>query len=130
MNKLWSAATVKCCGSGVSEVEFLDGLSRLIGDFDLQTRSVTYSGGAGGRSVGHQVRRERILDVAALAALPRGRMVVLSSGSRPTLARAIPWMEGPDAARVFASIAAHDPDAKQTIARTHAYDDATTEAAR
>jgi type IV secretory pathway TraG/TraD family ATPase VirD4 len=130
MNKLWSAATVKCCGSGVSEVEFLDGLSRLIGDFDLQTRSVTYSGGAGGRSVGHQVRRERILDVAALTALPRGRMVVLSSGSRPTLARAIPWMEGPDAGRVFASIAAHDPDAKQTIARTHAYDDATTEAAR
>ena len=111
MSKLWSAATVRVYGGGVSEVEFLDHLSRLIGDFDLQTRSLTHSSASGGRSVSHQVRRERILDVSALGALPRGRVVVLASGSRPTLARSIPWMEGRDASRIRASIAAHDPAA-------------------
>ena len=35
MSKLWSAATVKVYGGGVSEVEFLENVSKLIGDFDL-----------------------------------------------------------------------------------------------
>lgn len=59
--------------------------------------------------------RERILDVADLAALPKGRAVVLASGSRPTLIRTQPWMTGPHAADVRASIAAHDPQAERTI---------------
>jgi type IV secretory pathway TraG/TraD family ATPase VirD4 len=111
MTKLWSAATVRVYGGGVSEVEFLDQLSRLIGDFDLQTRSLTHSSGKGGRSVSRQVRRERILDVSSLGALPRGRVVVFASGTRPTLGRSIPWMDGEHADAVRASIAAHDPAA-------------------
>ena len=62
-----------------------------------------------------QLHRERILDVADLAAMPKGRAVVLSSGSRPTLIRTQPWMTGPHAADVRASIAAHDPQAQRTI---------------
>jgi len=112
MSKLWSAATVKMYGGGVSEVEFLEQLSRLIGDFDLQTSSISHSHGrSGGRSTSRSVRRERILDIADLSALPKGRVIVLGSGARPTLARTLPWMDGPHAGLVRESIARHDPGA-------------------
>ncbi|MGI8411544.1 MAG: type IV secretory system conjugative DNA transfer family protein [Solirubrobacteraceae bacterium] len=112
MSKLWSAATVKMYGGGVSEVEFLEQLSRLIGDFDLQTSSISHSQGRnGGRSTSRSVRRERILDVADLSALPKGRVIVLGSGARPTLARTLPWMDGPRSSAVRESIARHDPGA-------------------
>ncbi len=110
MSKLWSAATVKIYGGGVSEVEFLEQLSRLIGDFDLQSTSVSYSQGPnGGRSTSRSVRRERILDVADLSALPKGRVIVVGSGARPALARTLPWMQGPYAQLIRESIARHDP---------------------
>lgn len=111
MRKLWSAATVRVYGGGVSEVEFLDELSKLIGDFDLPSRSVTH-GIRQGRSTSRSVRRERILDIADLGAMPQGRIVVFASGSKPVLARSVPWMLGPDAGRIRASIAAHDPARK------------------
>lgn len=113
MKKLWSASNVKVYGGGVSEVAFLDELSRTIGTYDRQTASV--STGRGGRSVNHQLQRESILDVADLAALPKGRAVVFASGSRPTLIRTQPWMTGPHAEAVKASIAAHDPQADRTL---------------
>ncbi len=62
-----------------------------------------------------QLNRERILGVDDLGAMPKGRAVVLSSGSRPTLIRTQPWMAGPHAEKVKASIAAHDPQASRTI---------------
>jgi type IV secretory pathway TraG/TraD family ATPase VirD4 len=113
MTKLWSAATIRVYGGSASEPEFLEHLSLLIGDFELQGRSVTYAsgGGADRRTVTRQVRRERILTVADLGALPRGTVVVFASGHRPTLARAVPWMAGDDASAIRASIEVHDPGA-------------------
>jgi type IV secretory pathway TraG/TraD family ATPase VirD4 len=108
MRKLWSAATVKVYGGGVSEVEFLEEISKLIGDYDLLARQETH-GVRQGRSTSRSVRRERILDVADLGSLPPGRVVVFASGSRPVLARSVPWMTGADADAIRASIAAHDP---------------------
>jgi type IV secretory pathway TraG/TraD family ATPase VirD4 len=116
MRKLWSAATVKIYGGGVSEVEFLDELSRLIGDFDLLNRSVSH-GGRQGRSTSRSMRRERILDVSDLASLPQGRIVVFGSGARPVLARSVPWMAGPHADAIRASIRAHDPATRNQEAR-------------
>lgn len=113
MKKLWSAANIKVYGGGVSEAAFLEDLSRIIGDYDRLSSSTSY--GRGQRTVSQQLHRERILDVADLAALPKGRAVVLASGSRPTLIRTQPWMTGPHAAQVRASIAAHDPQAERTI---------------
>ncbi|MGB3376006.1 MAG: conjugal transfer protein, partial [Microbacterium sp.] len=75
----------------------------------------TVSTGRGGRGVSSQLHRERILDVSDLGALPKGRAIVLASGSPPTLIRTQPWMTGPHADAVRASIAAHDPQAEQTI---------------
>ena len=113
MKKLWSASNVKVYGGGVSEGAFLEDLSRLIGDYDRLSSST--STGKGHRTVSQQLHRERILDVADLAAMPKGRAVVLASGARPTLIRTQPWMTGPHAAAVRASIAAHDPQAERTI---------------
>ncbi|GAA4193450.1 hypothetical protein GCM10022219_15250 [Microbacterium oryzae] len=113
MKKLWSASNVKIYGGGVSEAAFLEDLSKMIGDYDRLSSST--SQGRGQRTVSQQLHRERILDVADLAALPKGRAVVLASGSRPTLIRTVPWMVGPHAEAVTASIAAHDPQAERTI---------------
>ncbi len=116
MSKLWSAATVKVYGGGVSEVEFLENVSKLIGDFDLLSRNVSY--GRQGRSTSRSTRREKILDVAALGALPTGRIVVMASGARPTLAKPTPYWEAPYAAAVRASQEAHDPSRDE-----HRFDD-------
>jgi len=56
-----------------------------------------------------------VLDVADLGALPKGRAIVIASGARPTLARTLPWMDGPHAEAVRASIRAHDPAAGVTL---------------
>ena len=114
MRKLWSAANIKVYGGGVAEVEFLQELSQLIGDFDLETIAVSH--GHGGRSVNHSTRRERVLEVAELGALPRGRAIVFASGAPATLVRTLPWMDSPRAKEVRASIRAHDPAAETTIA--------------
>ena len=109
MRKLWSAANVAVYGGGVKDAEFLDMLSKLIGDYDKSTRSV--STGRGHRSITEQLSRERIMDPADLAALPAGRAVVLASGARPTLIQTEPWMTGPHAEAVRHSLAVHDPAA-------------------
>lgn len=80
MRKLWSSANVKTYGGGVTETDFLRDLSELIGDYDRE--SVSVSQGRGQRNVSRSLHRERILDVADLGALPKGRAVVLASGSR------------------------------------------------
>ena len=74
------------------------------------------SHGRGGRSTNRAVRRERVLDVADLSSMPKGRAVVFASGAPATLVRTLPWMLGPRAAEVRASIAEHDPAADVTIA--------------
>ena len=107
MKKLWSASNVKVYGGGVSEAAFLEDLARMIGDYDRLSTSSSHSRGQ--RTVSQQLQRERILDVADLAAMPRGRALVIASGSRPTLVRTVPWMEGPHATAVRASTKAHDP---------------------
>ncbi|MFG1892102.1 type IV secretory system conjugative DNA transfer family protein [Micromonospora sp. NPDC049051] len=110
MRKLWSAANVRTYGGGVADPDWLEELSKLIGEHDVTTRSTSSSGsGWGQRSVSHATRRQRILDVSDLHALPRGRMVVYASGAPPALARTAPWQTGPYAAAIRASIARWDP---------------------
>ncbi|MEJ5913779.1 type IV secretory system conjugative DNA transfer family protein [Pseudokineococcus sp. 1T1Z-3] len=118
MRKLWSAANIKVYGGGVSEVEFLTELSALIGEYERTSTATSSS--RHGRSTSRSTTREKVLDVADLAALSRGRAVVLASGSRPTLVRTLPWMAGPHAEAVTASIKAHDPAAAATIAEASA----------
>jgi type IV secretory pathway TraG/TraD family ATPase VirD4 len=110
MRKLWSAANIAVYGGGVKEPEFLSELSQMVGDYDKHTTSRSI--GKGTRSTSHQIQRERTLDVADLGALPRGRAVVFASGAPATLIETVPWMHGPHADAVRASIAAHDSAAE------------------
>lgn len=66
-------------GPSADENAFLEHLSKVVGDFDAQTCSVSY--GKGHRQVSQQLHRERILDVADLAALPKGRAPCIGSGN-------------------------------------------------
>lgn len=119
IKKLWSASNVRIYGGGVAEPAFLEDLAKLIGQYDRRTGSVTINHGGltgrGGRSTSTQLTRERIMDVDELGALPKGRSVVFASGSRPTLIRTQPWMSGPHAAAVRASIQSNDPQAERTL---------------
>ena len=114
MNKLFSASNVFVYGGGVREERFLESLSRIVGDYDRLSTST--STGRGQRTTSRQLVRNRILDVDELAALPKGRAIVLASGARPTLIRTQPWMTGPHAEAVRVSIAANDPQATRTLA--------------
>jgi type IV secretory pathway TraG/TraD family ATPase VirD4 len=97
MQTLWSAATVKVYGGSVDDAKFLEDLSRLIGDYD--ERHVTTSQSRGGRSTTQTTRRRRILDVSELAALPKGRAIVLTAGAKPTLVKTTPFWERHDLGR-------------------------------
>ncbi|MDQ3157293.1 MAG: TraM recognition domain-containing protein [Actinomycetota bacterium] len=103
MAKLWSASNIKIYAGGVDENDFLSNLSKSIGNFSHTAPSVTNS--RSGRSVSRQERIDVILDIADLRSLPRGRAVVLASGTRAALVRTLPWMDGPHAKAVKDSIA-------------------------
>ena len=113
MKQLWSASNIKVYGGNVGEVNFLEDLSQIIGE--RERRITTSSTGRGGRSVSDHVQRERIMDVADLAALPQGRAVVISAGNRPALVRTMPWMDWPFEDKVKDSLRKHDPQANTTI---------------
>lgn len=55
--------------------------------------------------------KDKDKDIADLGSLPRGRAVLIASGAPPVLIETLPWMTGPHAGDVRASIAAHDPAA-------------------
>lgn len=110
MTKLWSAATVRVIGSGVGGGGFLSDLSALIGEWDAPTRSHNTGSGHGTRSsYTYSRQRERIMDVADIAALPRGRAIVMAAGARPALCRTVPWMEGQHAQAIQQSLATYAP---------------------
>jgi type IV secretory pathway TraG/TraD family ATPase VirD4 len=97
---------------GVRENDFLQHISQLIGTYDRETTSASMNKGV--RSTSTSPKRENILEVAELADLPRGRAIMLSSGTRAALLRTVPWFQGPkeQVAAIQASIAAHDPASK------------------
>ncbi|WP_427019535.1 type IV secretory system conjugative DNA transfer family protein (plasmid) [Pseudarthrobacter sp. P1] len=108
MRKLWSAANIKVYGGGVAEAEFLNELAQLVGEYRYS--NMTKSRSKQGTSYSHDDdRKERTLDVSDLASFPRGRAIMFASGAPAALLETVPWMSGPHAEAVRASIAAHDP---------------------
>lgn len=91
MEKMWSAANIKIYGGGIAEVSYLNMLSKLLGEYDRVQRQVGFARGQ--QNVTQSLTRDSILQVDELAALPRGRAVLLASGARPCLLRTVPWME-------------------------------------
>jgi len=117
MRKLWTAANLSLYAGGVTDERWLRELSALIGSRDVSRWS--QSNGRGGSSRSQTWNREAILDVDELMALPRGRGVLLSSGNKAAMVRTVPWMDGPHAAAVRASLSRWEP-AERAAARAQA----------
>ncbi|PGH49683.1 type IV secretory system conjugative DNA transfer family protein [Streptomyces sp. Ru87] len=98
MDALWSAATIKLVGSGIDDADFADKLSRLVGDHDVRTVSVSTN--ESGRSTSVSTRQERVLPADAIRALPKGSALLLATGVRPALLDLKPWYREPDADRI------------------------------
>ncbi|MEC4018276.1 type IV secretory system conjugative DNA transfer family protein [Streptomyces sp. H27-D2] len=103
MDALWSAATIKLIGSGIDDADFADKLSRLVGDHDVRTVSVSTS--ESGKSTSVSTRQERVLPTDAIRALPKGTALLLATGIRPALLDLKPWYKEPDADRLSAASA-------------------------
>jgi type IV secretory pathway TraG/TraD family ATPase VirD4 len=104
MRALLGAATVKLVGSGIDDASFAEDLSRLIGDHDVTTVSVSSGDGRASRS--RSVRQQRILPAAAIRALPKGQALVWLTGSKVAMIRTLPWYAGPRAAEIRAHVQA------------------------
>ncbi|MGW4071394.1 type IV secretory system conjugative DNA transfer family protein [Nocardia grenadensis] len=91
MTALWSAANIKVLGSGLDDAAFLRDRSELIGSHYELANSVSKSKDS--RSTSTSRTSETTLTASDLAALPKGRVVVFSSGHRPTLGQSVPWFE-------------------------------------
>ncbi|WP_329151262.1 TraM recognition domain-containing protein (plasmid) [Streptomyces niveus] len=98
MDALWSAATIKLLGSGLDDADFADKVSRLMGEHKVAETSVSH--GSTGRSVSTSRRRERVMDVGELRALPKGRALLLATGVRVAMIRLRPWYQESDAAEL------------------------------
>jgi type IV secretory pathway TraG/TraD family ATPase VirD4 len=114
MRKLWSASNVKIYGGGVSEVGYLDELSRLIGQYSYINVSRSHS--RHGSSSSRQESKDEILSVADLTALPRFRAILLASGAPATMIETIPWMNGPHAQKVKDSLAPKQDAREEPVA--------------
>jgi hypothetical protein len=112
MKKLWDAANLRTYGGGIADDQFLETLSRLVGEFEAQSWSTSVDS-TGRRSHSSSPRMERVLTLDLLAAMPFGRALVLATGAPAFLVKPQPWMAGPHAAAVRNSIDAHDPGSAQ-----------------
>lgn len=113
MEALWSAANIKVIGSGIDDMKFLTERSEAIGDYDVISGSVSES--KGGKSYSRSLGSSRTLNVNSLVTLPRGRVVVFTSGAPAVLVRTVPWWENPDYAdAVRESIADYEPGGRRT----------------
>ncbi|MDX3690714.1 TraM recognition domain-containing protein [Streptomyces europaeiscabiei] len=101
MDALWGAATIKLLGAGLDDADFVEKVSRLVGEHDVST--VSYSKSRDGRSRSTSYRLERILPADRIRALPKGTALLLATGIRPAMIRLRPWYAEPGADRIQAA---------------------------
>ena len=101
MDALWSAATVKLLGAGLDDADFVEKISKLVGQHDVSTVSVSRSRDGSSRSTSY--RQEQVLPPDRIRALPKGTALLLATGVRPALIRLRPWYKEPDADRISAA---------------------------
>jgi type IV secretory pathway TraG/TraD family ATPase VirD4 len=103
MATLWGAATKKIIGAGVDSPRLARDLATLVGQHDVPIRTISYGDGRASESV--SLRRQDILEPAAIRALPPGTALLLATGIKPALIHLTPWYAGPRAAEI--TVAAH-----------------------
>jgi TraM recognition site of TraD and TraG/Type IV secretory system Conjugative DNA transfer len=113
MDSLMEAANWVAYAGGNKPGHLLSLFSDAIGDYYYSTPGSPGSRNSPGGP--RQEHKDKIFDAAELAALPRGRAVLLSSGNRAALLRTVPWMATPHKTAVEASLLKYDPQAEDTI---------------
>ena len=101
MATLWGAATKKIIGAGVDSPRLARDLATLVGQHDVPVRTLSYGDGRVSESV--SLRRQEILEPAAIRALPPGTALLLATGIKPALIHLTPWYAGPRAAEITAA---------------------------
>ncbi|MEU7314819.1 TraM recognition domain-containing protein [Streptomyces sp. NPDC007083] len=118
MDALWSAATVKLLGAGLDDADFVDKVSKLVGQQDVKTASYSHSKEGGSHSVSY--RLDPILPPDKIRALPKGTALLLATGIRPALIRLRPWFKEPGAGAISAEAKAEAEAITQRAARAWA----------
>jgi type IV secretion system protein VirD4 len=77
---IWGLTRYALVFGGSREVEWLERISALAGEFEEPERTVTRTSGRDERSVAERPLRRRVLSVESLARLPRGEAVLLTEG--------------------------------------------------
>ena len=103
MEALWGASTVKVIGSGIQDDKFAGRLCRLIGQRDVVQHS--YSSGNRSRSTSTSTRKEDIMPVSQISALPKWQGLLLVTGRPVAMVAMVPWFRRPRADEI---VAAHD----------------------
>jgi type IV secretory pathway TraG/TraD family ATPase VirD4 len=104
MAALWGAATKKIIGTGVDSPRLTRDLATLVGQHDVPVRTVNYGDGRASESV--SLRRQDILEPAAIRALPPGTALLLATGIKPALIHLTPWYAGPRAGEITKAVEA------------------------
>lgn len=115
MEKLWGAANVRTYGGGSADPQFLRRMVEIAGRYDAEkwTKSIDHQGRRSHSAAGHDKDK---LPVDLLAAMPKGRALVMASGAPAFLVKTVPWWSGPHAEGIQASITEHDPGAHAAAA--------------
>ena len=101
MDALWSAATIKLLGAGLDDADFVEKISRLVGQHDVSTPSSP--GARTARPGRYSYRQEQVLPPDRIRALPKGTALLLATGVRPALIRLRPWYKEPNAGPISAA---------------------------
>lgn len=101
MDALWSAATIKLLGAGLDDADFVEKISKLVGQHDVKTDSWSRSKDGTSRSTSY--RQENVLPADKIRAMPKGTALLLATGVRPAMIRLRPWYKEPDAGPISAA---------------------------
>ncbi|MFD7502294.1 TraM recognition domain-containing protein [Streptomyces sp. NPDC059850] len=129
MDAMWSAATIKLLGAGLDDADFVEKISKLVGQADVRTPSISKS--KDGTSRSYSYRLDPVLPADRIRALPKGTALLLATGVRPALIRLRPWYKEPNAAVISAAAKAETDAITERAARSwsgHAVVDAVGDA--
>jgi type IV secretory pathway TraG/TraD family ATPase VirD4 len=111
MAALWGAATKKIIGAGVDSPRLARDLATLVGQHDVPVRTLNYGDGRVSESV--SLRRQDILEPAAIRALPPGTALLLATGIKPALIHLTPWYASSRADQVACEVEAAQEQIRQ-----------------
>jgi type IV secretion system protein VirD4 len=96
---IWDAATVKVVLGGLAKMRDLEDVSRLLGEVDEATQTLS-RGGSGERSSTTSMRQMPVMPPSVLRTLPFGTGILLLRQTRPLVLNLQGWPDRPDAARL------------------------------